>query len=169
MFFFCSVSYEEDPLPAFQTYVPGETDRAFRVGAVEEESFRPQKTLQELDQSEQAQLARVQHQRYAHCNDKLKPGTWRPNEFLFSLSVLCRYIAEEEKDAARRAFQKYDKDGSGSIDAAEMAMVLSDLGVVNLDDDDPVRPVSCSVSLVLCILHVSSNDPCSRRHTFSSF
>lgn len=103
--------YSEDPVPAFATYVPSEKGRELRVGAIEEESFRPHKTLEELDQSEQAQLARVQHERYVDA-------------------------AEVEK--ARAAFAKYDSDGSGNIDAKEMSAVLADLGVVNLKTDDPV-------------------------------
>lgn len=102
--------YTEEPLPAFQSWIPRENDRKLLQGAAEEISFQRFKHLEELDQSDQAKMARVQHE---------------------------RYIAADEREKALIAFKKYDSDGSGSIDNNEMADILKELGL-ELEKNDPI-------------------------------
>lgn len=50
-----------------------------------------------------------------------------------------RYLTLKERRLALNAFQKYDLDGSGNIDAKEMATILADLGISQ--DDDLIQSV----------------------------
>ena len=108
------LNYKEFPLPLVDLYVPEEHKvRPAHSGAIEEESFRPARQLVIVD-SDEVKRAEVQHRRALNAKEKAK---------------------------AHEAFEKYDADNSGLIEADEMIEILKDLGIKKAKNPELIQQV----------------------------